>query len=76
MLLILVTPTCRENSAREGETNSVPLCFFLLGSPTLMNENSSGETLIGFDTTNTQVMEAGFSSRQSDNLTSCLNENS
>lgn len=41
-----------------------------------MNENSSGEILIGFDTTNTQVMGASFSSRQSDDLTSCLNENS
>lgn len=39
-----------------------------------MNENSSGETLIGFDTTNTAVMEADFSARESDNLTSCLNE--
>lgn len=29
LLLILVTPTRRENSACEGETNSVPLCFFL-----------------------------------------------
>lgn len=48
--------------------------FFLLGFPTLMNENSSGEALIGFDTTNTAVMEAGFSARESDDLTSCLNE--
>lgn len=71
-----MTPTCRENSACEGETNSVPLCFFLLGSPTLMNENSSGEILIGFDTTNTQAMGVGFSSKQSDDLTRCLNENS
>lgn len=39
-----------------------------------MNENSSGETLIVFDTTNTTVMEAGSSARQSVDLTRCLNE--
>jgi len=69
-----VIPKYRENSASERETNSLPLHFFLLGFPTLMNENSSGETLIGFDTTNTAVMEAGFSARQSDDLTTRLNE--
>lgn len=74
MFLLYVIPEYRENSASERETNSVPLHFVLLGFPTLMNENSSGETLIGFDTTNTAVMEAGFSARQSDDLTSSLNE--
>lgn len=39
-----------------------------------MNENSSGEILIGSDTTNTAVMEADFSAGQSDDLTSCLNK--
>lgn len=53
----------------------ISTAFFLLaGFPTLMNENSSGETLIVFDTTNTAVMEAGSSARQSVDLTSCLNE--
>lgn len=39
-----------------------------------MNEKSSEETVIGFDTTSTAAMEAGFSAGQSDDLTSCLNE--
>lgn len=74
MLLVFVILRHKENSAREKETQSIPLPFFLLAFPNLMNETSSGETLIGFDTTNRAVMGVGFSAGQSDDLTSCLNE--
>lgn len=81
MFRLFVIPKYRENSASQRETYPVSGCFFffffLVAFPTPMNENSSGEILIGSDTTNTAVMEADFSdfsAGQSDDLTSCLNK--
>lgn len=58
----------------KGKQTQLPGIFFPVAFPSLRNENSSEETVIGFDTTSTAVMEAGFSAGQSDDLTSCLNE--